>query len=214
MGLQAIKACGGVAIVQDPAGAEAPDMPTSAINYVDVDQVVGLSEIGPALLKLVCTDVQQSAKGWQDAVFSKPTWIDIENRISAEDSDMDDMEQIGKRSSLTCPECNGSLWEIKALGPTRYRCHTGHAFTAKVLAGLQGEAVEDALWGAIRALHEQERFFSKLAEKELQFGHQESAAEYQATATKASAHSQALRDVIAARTVISQGPPAAPCLHV
>ena len=205
VGLQAVKACGGIALVQDPAGAEAPDMPASALKYVDVDQVLGLSEIGPALVELASADMQQSAGGQQDAVSGKLTWIDIENRISVEDSDMDDLEQIGKLSSLTCPECNGALWEIKTLGPTRYRCHTGHAFTARVLAGLQDEAVEDALWGAIRALHEQERLFSKLAEKEVQSGHQEMAAEYRAMVAKVSAHSQALRDVIAARTVISQG---------
>jgi two-component system chemotaxis response regulator CheB len=205
VGLQAVKVCGGVALVQDPAEAEAPDMPASAIKHVDVDQVLGLSDIGPALLKFASADVQRSANGRQSAVPSKPTWIDIENRIIAEDSDMDDLEQIGKLSSLTCPECNGALWEIKALGPSRYRCHTGHAFTAKVLAGLQGEAVEDALWGAIRALHEQERLFSKLAEKELQFGHEEKAAEYQAMAARTSAHSQTLRDVITTRTVIKQG---------
>jgi two-component system chemotaxis response regulator CheB len=95
------------------------------------------------------------------------------------------------------------LWEVHALGPTRYRCHTGHAFTARVLAELQSEAVEDALWGAIRALHEQERLFSKLAEKERQSGHQAGAAEYQAMEARARAHSQALRDVIAARALIS-----------
>jgi two-component system chemotaxis response regulator CheB len=205
VGLQAIKSCGGIALVQDPAGAEAPDMPASALKYVDVDQVLGLSKIGPALVELASADMQQSAEGRQDAVSGKPRWIDIENRISAEDSDMDDLEQIGKLSSLTCPECNGALWEIKALGPTRYRCHTGHAFTVRVLAGLQDKAVEEALWGAIRALHEQERLFSKLVEKEVQSGHQERAAEYRAKAAKASANSQALRDVIAARTVISQG---------
>lgn len=117
---------------------------------------------------------------------------------------MDDLEQIGKPSSLTCPECHGALWEIDAKGLIRYRCHTGHAFTAKVLEALQGEAIEDAIWGAIRALHEQERLFSKLAEKELQSGRKEGAAEYRAMATQARAHSQALRDVIAARLPTGQ----------
>jgi two-component system chemotaxis response regulator CheB len=205
VGLQAVKACGGIALVQDPAEAEASDMPASALKYVDAVQVLGVSEIGPALLELARADIQQST-GWsQDAVSSKPTWIDVENRITAEDSDMDDLEQIGKLSSLTCPECNGALWEIHAKGPTRYRCHTGHAFTSRVLAGLQSAAVEDALWGAVRALHEQERLFSKMAEKELHSGHRAGAAEYQAMVAKARAHSQALRDLIAVRAPISHG---------
>jgi two-component system chemotaxis response regulator CheB len=202
VGLQAVKACGGVALVQNPAEAEAPDMPASALKYVDADRVLGLSEIGPALLELVAeADLQQSTGSRQDGVSEKPDWIDIENRISTMDSDMDDLEKIGTLSALTCPECNGALWEMKARGPIRYRCHTGHAFTAKVLEALQSEAVEDAIWGAIRALHEQERLFSKLAEKELQSGRQGGGAEYQAMAAQAQAHSTALRELIAARAI-------------
>lgn len=51
----------------------------------------------------------------------------------------------------------------------------------------------------MRALHEQERLFNKLAENALRLGHQQSAAEYQAKAAQAQAHSQALRALIAAR---------------
>jgi two-component system chemotaxis response regulator CheB len=201
VGLQAIKACGGLALVQDPAEAEASDMPSSALKYVDVDQVLSVSEIGSTLLELAGADMQPRTEAQQAGVSSTPNWIDIENRISAKDSDMGDLEQIGTLSSLTCPQCNGALWEIQAKGPIRYRCHTGHAFTASVLEALQSEAVEDAIWGAMRALHEQERLFSKLAEKELRFGHHAGAAEYQAMAAQARAHSQALRDVVAARTL-------------
>ncbi|MFL6633714.1 MAG: chemotaxis protein CheB [Massilia sp.] len=205
VGLQAVKACGGVALVQSPAESETPEMPASAIKYVDVDRVLGLSEIGPVLLELAGEDLQKNTAIQQDVVPSRPDWIDIENRITIEDSDMDDLEQIGKLSSLTCPECNGALWEIQAKGPIRYRCHTGHAFTARVLEALQSETVEDAIWGAIRALHEQERLFSKLAEQALRSGQQGGAAEYQAMAAQARAHSQALRDVIAERALVSQG---------
>jgi two-component system chemotaxis response regulator CheB len=205
VGLLAVKACGGVALVLDPAESEAPEMPSSALNYVDVDRVLGLSEIGPVLLELAGEDVQKSTVIQQDVVPNKPDWIDIENRITTEDSDMDDLEQIGKLTSLTCPECNGALWEVQAKGPIRYRCHTGHAFTARVLEALQSEAVEDAIWGAIRALHEQERLFSKLAEQALRSGRQAGAAEYQAMAAQARAHSQALRGVIAERAIVSQG---------
>jgi two-component system chemotaxis response regulator CheB len=201
VGLQAVKACGGIALVQNPAEAEAPDMPASALKYVDADGVLGLSEIGPALLELAKADVQQSTGSQQDEVSNKPNWIDIENRITTMDSDMDDLEKIGQLSALTCPECNGALWEMKATGPIRYRCHTGHAFTARVLEALQSQAVEDAIWGAIRALHEQERLFSKLAEKERESGRQGGGAEYRAMAAQAQAHSKALRELIAARAI-------------
>lgn len=202
VGLQAIKACGGLAIVQDPIEAEALDMPASALEHVNVDRVLRVSEIGPALVELAAASMKPGSPGQRDPVSSTPHWIDIENRITGMDSDMDDLEQLGKPSSLTCPECAGALWEIGRKGPIRYRCHTGHAFTAKVLETLQRGAVEDAIWGAIRALHEQERLFSKLCEMERQSGHGERTAEYEAKATQARTHSQTLREVIAARALI------------
>lgn len=49
-GLRAIKECGGIAVVQDPAGAEWPSMPLSAMQAVDVDHCVPLAEL-PARLR-------------------------------------------------------------------------------------------------------------------------------------------------------------------
>jgi two-component system chemotaxis response regulator CheB len=201
VGLQAVKARGGTAIVQDPAEAEAPDMPASALRHVDVDRTLGVGEIGQALVELVRASESTSGAPHTDARSGTTDWIDIENRLTGRDSDMEDLEQIGTPSSLTCPECNGALWEIRRSGPVRYRCHTGHAFTARVLEALQGETVEDAVWGAIRALHEQERLFEKMSEKALQSGLHDSVAEYRAKAAQARAHSQALRDVIATRVL-------------
>jgi two-component system chemotaxis response regulator CheB len=202
VGLQAVKACGGLAIVQDPIEAEALDMPASALEHVNVDRVLRASEIGPALVELTAASMKPGSARQRDSVASTPHWIDIENRMAGRDSNMDDLEQVGKPSSLTCPECSGALSEIGHDGPIRYRCHTGHAFTAKVLEALQRDAVEDAIWGAIRALHEQARLFSKLCERERQSGHVERAAEYEAKVTQAKAHSQTLREVIAARALI------------
>ncbi len=51
-GLVAIRARGGMAIVQDPAGARAPQMPQAAIQLAGADQVLPLNRIGPALAAL------------------------------------------------------------------------------------------------------------------------------------------------------------------
>jgi len=205
VGLQAIKACGGLAIVQDPVEAEARDMPASALEHVDVDRVLRASHIGPALVELTDLSVRPGGPGRGDSMSAVPNWIDIENRMAGRDSDTEDLEQIGKPSSLTCPECAGALWEVGHKGPIRYRCHTGHAFTGKVLAALQGDTVEDAIWGAIRALHEQGRLFSKLSARERQSGQAARAAEYEAKAMQARAHSKTLRDVIVTRALIVEG---------
>ncbi|WP_028866205.1 chemotaxis protein CheB [Psychromonas aquimarina] len=45
-GLKKIKAYGGLAVVQDPVSAEAPEMPAAAVNAAEVDHILPLEEIG------------------------------------------------------------------------------------------------------------------------------------------------------------------------
>ena len=201
VGLQAVKACGGLTLVQNPVGAEAPEMPASAIKYAEVDQVLDVPELVLALIELAGADTPPNSS---THAMAQQNWLEIENRASNGYSDMEDLDQIGTPSSLTCPECSGSLWVINHNGPLRYRCHTGHAFTGKVLASLKSTAVEEAMWSAIRALHEQERLFEKLGEKDQLAGLHPSAAEYEARAVQAKLHSQALRDVMAAHAFLAR----------
>ena len=51
-GLKAIKAHGGLAIVQDPKTAQAAAMPRAALEATDVDYIVGLDQIAPLLIKI------------------------------------------------------------------------------------------------------------------------------------------------------------------
>lgn len=202
VGLQAVKARGGKAIVQDPEEAEVPEMPASALQHVDVDLKLASRLIGKALVVLASAEASSDNAPAQPVQPVIADWIDKENRLTVEESDMNDLEEIGTPSSLTCPECSGALWEIRHPGPMRYRCHTGHAFTARVLEALQASTVEEAIWGAIRALHEQERLFTKMRERSLQANQVEYATEYGLKAELARQHSESLRDVITARTLL------------
>jgi two-component system chemotaxis response regulator CheB len=60
----------------------------------------------------------------------------------------------GPPSPFTCPDCGGSLWEIKEPGLVRYRCHVGHGFTADSLRDGMEEKLEETLWSALRAIEE------------------------------------------------------------
>ncbi|OBV41387.1 chemotaxis protein CheB [Janthinobacterium psychrotolerans] len=76
-GLQAIKACGGMALVQEPEDAVAPSMPDSALRNVAVDRRLPAAGIAPALLALV-KDMAASVADRTEA----PAWIAVENRFA------------------------------------------------------------------------------------------------------------------------------------
>jgi two-component system chemotaxis response regulator CheB len=46
------------------------------------------------------------------------------------------------------------LWELAEGKSLRYRCHTGHAFTAPVLLAEQSAKIEETLWIALRMFEE------------------------------------------------------------
>jgi two-component system chemotaxis response regulator CheB len=157
-GLQAIKDCGGFAIVQDPRDAEEPSMPMSALAHVDVDRCVPLEAMAATLTALVTLPVrageERTSGGWVH-----------ENAIAVGAGEvMDHLQAIARPSTFVCPDCKGALWEVDGTVPLRYRCHTGHGFSLRSLQQTQSEQTEEALWTAIRALQEKELLARKLAE--------------------------------------------------
>jgi two-component system chemotaxis response regulator CheB len=159
-GLHAVKACGGRAVVQDPQDAQVPDMPASALSYVEVDYVLPLLEIGPML-----TSLAEGPPAPEGQAPQPPTWVTVENRCVRGEAGMEELRLIGTPSSYTCPECTGTLWKVDDVRPPRFRCHTGHSFTARALSELQSDSVEAALWSSLRALQEKLRMEQEMLEE-------------------------------------------------
>lgn len=155
-GLKAIKDCGGVAIVQDPADAAEPDMPLSALASTEADHCLPLDGIAPLLLRL-------AGAPQVPAAVAPPERLVREVALTRGGMDMENLDAIADLSPLTCPDCHGSLWEVRGEQPLRYRCHTGHAFGMRSLAHSQAEAAEEALWGGVRALREREMLLRRSA---------------------------------------------------
>jgi len=76
---------------------------------------------------------------------------------------MENLNALGRPSALTCPDCGGGLWEISGSRPLRFRCHTGHAFTARSLDSAQIALADQSLWSSVRALQEREILLRRLA---------------------------------------------------
>ncbi|USX12859.1 chemotaxis protein CheB [Oxalobacteraceae bacterium OTU3CAMAD1] len=164
-GLQAIKSLGGCAIVQDPADAAAASMPSMALASVAVDMMLRSDDIGPELVRRVQSERLESSMTTpsDDAeAASVKSWLKLENRMSAGQGGLQELAKIATPSTFTCPECHGTLWQLTDNGVPRFRCHTGHAYTARILEELQGDVVEEALWAAVRALQEREKMLRDL----------------------------------------------------
>jgi len=147
VGLWAVKARGGHTIVQDPAEAVNPGMPSAAIEAAHPDQVLGLDDIGGEIARLV-----REAAARPAVPAAKPdVETDIQRRGAGDVSD----DVPGKLTQLVCPECHGPLKEIDdGGGVIHFRCHTGHAFSPESLLASQADDIERALWVALRALEE------------------------------------------------------------
>jgi two-component system, chemotaxis family, protein-glutamate methylesterase/glutaminase len=155
-GLWAIKQRGGIAIVQHPDEAPFPGMPEEAIKNVEVDHILHIKKMGLLLEKLTADKITQEKS-------SPPERIAFElAAASGKNNNMDDMNKIGELTNYTCPECHGSLWKIKEEKLLRFRCHTGHAYTAKYLIEHLEETLENYIWNAIRGVEENISIFESM----------------------------------------------------
>lgn len=158
-GLRAIKRCGGLAVVQDPADALVSAMPCSALRHVEVDHVSRMDDMADLLSKLA----RQPAGASPDV----PLDIRIEAAIAAQEpADMRADDMLGTPSRFTCPECHGALWEIEDGSMLRYRCHVGHAFAADAVLASQGDEIDRLLGTLLRSHQERAALAHRMAKHE------------------------------------------------
>ena len=192
-GLMVIRAHGGAAVVQDPSTALFPAMPRNALSRVPDAQIASLPELPNLLTDLVNEEIELE----QPAAVVKDPLAESETRIAKIDMSEIEKEIVnGKPSPFGCPECGGVLWEIDQQGFLRFRCRVGHAYTAEHLRTEQRQAVETALWSALRALEERASLYRRMADRASEARHEESRGAYEERAINAEMNSQTLRDFL------------------
>jgi two-component system, chemotaxis family, protein-glutamate methylesterase/glutaminase len=88
----------------------------------------------------------------------------LDPQHATEQTEVRDMQQLfGPPSALTCPDCGGALWEIQDGRMVRYQCHVGHQYAPENLEAGQRDAVDSALWSAVRVLEEQVELKTRMA---------------------------------------------------
>src|SRR4051812_7254117 len=164
-GLSVIKHHGGIAVVQDPKDAGVPGMPESAIRYVDVDHVLPAAEIGPLIERLP----REPARKKRRSDMPRPN--EPEPQLPSQKTEVRDMHKLyGPPSALTCPDCAGALWEVQDGRVVRYQCHVGHQYAPENLEAGQRDAVDGALWGAVRLLEEHGELKTRMSNRAAEGG--------------------------------------------
>ena len=144
-GLNAIKRCGGVTLVQDPADAIAGEMPLRAMEATTVDLCAPGGKIGDVL-----SDLAREPPG---VALPVPPEIRLEVEIAAgERIGSRSLARIAEPAALTCPACGGVLSTLEMGQPLRFRCQVGHAYTAEALAREQEGQVDEAMRVALRII--------------------------------------------------------------
>jgi two-component system, chemotaxis family, protein-glutamate methylesterase/glutaminase len=189
-GLAAVRSMGGRVVVQDPADARHSGMPRNALQAVQADHVAGQDDIGPLIERLVRQHPPAIMKDASDRLDNEAGMAELRPDVLMED------ERPGRPSPYSCPECSGVLWEMEEGGLVRYRCRVGHAYGAESLLAEQTDAVEAALWTALKALKEQAVLARRLASRMVERGNQRSASSFASQADDTDRMARTIADVL------------------
>jgi two-component system, chemotaxis family, protein-glutamate methylesterase/glutaminase len=122
-----------------------------------VDHCLRMADIPSTLARLTAEPSTEA-----DA-FPAPEGLEIETRIAMEENAFQaGLGGLGQPSLFTCSECHGILLCLQTSG-LRFRCYTGHAYTADALLAELTESVEGALWNAVRSVEESSLLMEHMA---------------------------------------------------
>ena len=201
VGLDVIKRAGGIAVVQDPEQAMFPGMPRSAVENVAVDHVVPREQIASLLARLAHEPVKEAEVRMPEHIKQESDMAElVEESIKSH-------ERPGTPSGFTCPECHGTLFELSQGHIIRFRCRTGHAYSAESLIGQQGDNLEAAMYTAMTTLKERSALAERLAQRARDRGHEMTARQFAEQAQDAERQAALIRQaLLSARTGPQSGP--------
>ncbi len=188
-GLNAIKRCGGITLVQDPQDAISNEMPLRALEETTVDLCVSGARMGDVLADL--------ARERPGAALPIPPELRLEVEIAAgERLGTERLTRIAEPAALTCPSCGGVLSAMKGDHPLRFRCQVGHAYTADSLAKSQEGRVDEALRVALRIIEERAELVHRMALDARQSGRAAVAEMYAARSVEYREYADMIRRVV------------------
>jgi len=187
-GMVAVRACGGVGVVQDPDEAMHPSMPRSALEGAMPEHVASLAAIPALLGELTAVEVDGGWPGHNDLVPGEVAAVEAPPGAGGAPS--------GQLDVLPCPECGGSLYRTEDGASVRLRCRVGHAWSPQTLAAQQYVELESALWMALRSLEEKAAATRELANRATVSGRALSGEAFDGLAVEAERAAALVRDLL------------------
>lgn len=189
-GVLAVRQRGGAVAVQAPDDALYPGMPTHALQVVTPDAVAPAVELAAEITRLCRTQAP--------ALTPAPTRLmQVESRLAMMDDDaLNNPSRPGRPSGYSCPDCAGTLFEIVDGDLVRYRCRVGHAWSPEGLLGEQAQALDAALWMALRSLEEKAALAGELRDRAVQRGSTLTATRFEEQAREATRAASLIRSVL------------------
>ena len=108
----------------------------------------------------------------------------------------DNEKKPGEVSVYTCPECSGSLWEVKDGTATRFECRVGHSYTLPALVEDNFETLEKAMWVALRTIEESISLSKRMSHRAREHGHNGVALRWEEQARSKAEDARVLRDIL------------------
>ena len=192
-GLWTIQQQGGIVVVQTPEDAEQPQLPQNVLQYVKPDYKVPAADMGPLISGLVKQPAPSKHKFSEEELKRLKTEVIIATRDNAFEMGIMDM---GKLTPFTCPGCAGALVRLVEGDILRYRCHTGHAYTASSLAAEVTESVEGFLWRAIRGLEETNMLMNNIADHYEELANSKGSSIFRQKAKDAADHAAEIHNLV------------------
>jgi two-component system chemotaxis response regulator CheB len=192
-GMIAVRARGGLGVAQEPDDAIYSGMPTHAIEVASADHVAPVAKMGSLLVELVSEEIEIDAPATSALMDREAAMAEFDAAEVNED------DRPGTPSGFGCPSCHGALFTITEGGMERYRCRVGHAWSPEALAAEQSEALEGALWMALRGLEERAALSLRMGERARQRGHAHTAQAFRER------HEEAQRAALLIRRMLQHG---------
>lgn len=191
VGLIEIKRYGGVGVVQEPADALFDSMPRNAIDADHPDFVLPLAEIPGKLAEIVRQPVPKNGNNGRKRPKSAPV------SIARKDESVEEHERKdGTPAVYTCPECSGTMWEKKEGDTVRYECRVGHTFSQLGMEEAKRDALEQAMWVALRTLEESASLSKRMADRARERNHVMVARRWEELAKTRSKDAGLLREIL------------------